>query len=85
MGKIAAGVWALVRALPAAALSALAAYLKTPGAPYTVAFAALFPGTYLALALILGAEVHWWFVAVLPLMGVAYHALGEDTGPRRKR
>ncbi len=69
--------------MAAAALAALAARLRTPDALYTVATVALFPAAYLLLALAYGADIHWWFVAVLPLTGLAFRALGYDDHPRK--
>lgn len=72
-------------AIAAAALASLAARLRTPpDALYTVATVALFPAAYLLLALAYGADIHWWFVAVLPLTGLAFRALGDDDHPRRR-
>ncbi len=77
-------------AVPAAAAlvsipaTPLAARLRAAGLLSEACFAVLAPAAYLGLSVVLGADVHWWFVAVLPLSAVAFWSLSEDPAHKRR-
>ncbi len=70
-------------AAAAALVSNLTARLRAAGLLSAACFAVLAPAAYLGLSVVLGADVHWWFVAVLPLSAGAFWSLSE--GPAHKR
>ena len=74
----------LAVAAAAALVSNLTARLRAAGLLSAACFAVLAPAAYLGLSFVLGADVYWWFVAVLPPSAVAFWSLSEDPAHNRR-
>ena len=74
----------LAVAAAAALVPNLTARLRAAGLLGAACFAVLAPAAYLGLSFVLGADVYWWFVAVLPLSAAALWSLSEDPAHKRR-